>query len=86
MLLQLIKKFTRRTAHIFAIDVDFLEIFLQLLERTKPGFPGHMTPQEAILNQVGEKSIFFTKILLSMYFFEVSLCVISHVWPVSVAS
>ena len=52
MLLCFIQKFTPRTAVLLKTQPKLCEVFLQLLSISKPLFHGHMTPQEAVLNQV----------------------------------
>ncbi len=52
MLLYFIEKFTPRTAGLLQTEPKLCEMFLQLLSISKPLFHGHMSPQEAVLNQV----------------------------------
>ena len=56
MLLYYIQKFTPRTAGLLKSEPRLFEILLQLLCLSKPLFPGRMTPQEAVLNQVKKLS------------------------------
>ena len=52
MLLYFIRKFTPRTAGLLKTQPKLCEMFLQLLSISKSLFHGHLTPQEAIINQV----------------------------------
>ena len=52
MLLYFIRKFTPCTAGLLKTQPKLCEMFLQLLSISKSLFHGHLTPQEAIINQV----------------------------------